>query len=288
MSDPRESSRRRERMQLTLVALLILLLLSALWLRSPLRGSLRSGASAPTQGAATPTQGVTAAQSAPVGGQSQPAPEGYVYRVSTERYLVPQENGKLQLQHRQRESWTAPDGWAWARQTGNDQGDPASFIFAPDTDWQRLRRQDPTVAGVQQAMHQALPGPASDLPEDEFNFVYDLLATESLPASALPTSYRAALVAALAGNAGMTLTRHAHDPLGRESTRITWSGKAGSASGTLTLYLDDDYQFLAYTEQFTDGSRGSRIITDQRHVGSIPKDLLAKVGSKRVAKVMWS
>lgn len=61
---------------------------------------------------------------------------GYEYTVRRERYIVRQDaTAPLEVQFRLRESWRAADGWAWARQTGDE---PAQFIFAPDTDWSAL------------------------------------------------------------------------------------------------------------------------------------------------------
>lgn len=258
-------------MLLTIVAVLI----------SAWRGGLPGGSSSPKPATTT---------SVPAGPEveapSQPAGDGYEYLVTEERYVLLQEDGKTEIQQRRRESWRANDGWAWARQTGSD---PGRFIFEPDTDWQVVRRAKPDAAALEQVMRDTVSGvPSSKVVNAEFNFVSGLLGVETLPAGSLPKDYREALVAALAMNGGIAVTRHVSDPLGRDSTRVSFTD-AEDRNLTQSLFLDRGYQYLAYTaEARGSAEQGSRIVTERRHVGKIPEDLLVALGSERVTKAMWN
>lgn len=266
---------------LVLVAVILGVLLIAFWPE----GSTHSGLTSPvTSPAATGSTRPQPGLSSTAGTLAQPDRSGYEYRVSTEHYVVRQQDGQLKVQDRRRESWRAADGWTWARQTGSD---PGRFIFSPSTESKAIKAARPTTAAQQQVLQRAVgtAKTASEVTRAGFDFAQALLSLENMPDSALPKPYRVALINALASNEGVTSTRHADDPRGRDSTRISYPAGASS----LSLFLDADDRFLAYTEtaQNTDES-GSRVITNRRRTDAIPQDLLAQLGSERVEKVLWS
>ncbi|MDN5570158.1 MAG: hypothetical protein L0G22_02685 [Propionibacteriaceae bacterium] len=212
----------------------------------------------------------------------QPSVSGYQYRVSSERYLVRGEDGSLEVQERRRESWTAPDGWAWARQTGID---PGRFIFPPSVDWQAVRESDPTQAGVARALEEALGSlSGQDRPKAEMNFVHDMLATQSLPESCLPLEYRRAITMALARHPGVVVRENARDPIGRlDATEV----RLTTPEFTISIFLDSDLEYLSYAGSANSGERGLRVVTDRRHVDRIPDELLVQLGGDRVEKVIF-
>lgn len=216
----------------------------------------------------------------------QPAPNGYVYTLTVERYVVPAQNGEMEVQQQRRESWRADDGWAWARQTGDD---PGRFIFKPDTEWKLIRNAQPQAAEMKQIMQEKMGGvPPSEVDQAEFNFVVDLLGVETLPVGSLPKDYRRALVDALSRNGDVTVTHHASDPRGRKSTRITLRDADRPDVVTRSLYLDQQNRYLAnQTEVSGSDEQGSRIVIARRQAEQIPKDLLNVLGSDRVEKAMW-
>ncbi len=216
----------------------------------------------------------------------QPDSSGYEYLVTEERYAIRQDSGELEVQERRRESWRAADGWTWARQTGTD---PGTFIFKPYTEWEPLRRSKANVDELEQALRTAVAGtPASKVDNAEFNFLADMFGVESLPAGALPIGYRKAIIVAMARNDSVTLTQHARDPLGRDSIRLTFIDAEYRPDLAQSIYLDHEYQYLAYTAT-VQGSQesGSKIITERHQVSQIPDDMLAATGGERVEKAMW-
>lgn len=213
---------------------------------------------------------------------TQPGVGGYLYQVTEERYVVRGQSGELETQERRRESWRAADGWTWARQTGYD---PAKFIFAPDPNVEAIKRTAPTVGDVEKAMDKILAAvPQNEMVKAKFNFVSDLIGSESLPAEALPRSYRKALVGVLYSSAGVDVAEGVLDPLGRRAIRIQLTG----AASTISIYLDQGYQYLAYVGTAPDSAEtASRVVTERRQVAMVPDDLLAKLGSERVVKAEW-
>lgn len=262
------------------LAITLLLLSVGLVLVGAWRGGLPGGSSTPTHAPTTP-----ASVHPDVEAPAQPAADGYEHLVTEERYVLVQDDGKTEIQQRRRESWRATDGWTWARQTGSD---PGSFIFEPDTDWKVVRRAKPDAAALKQVMRATVTGaPSAKVVNAEFNFVSGLLGVESLPAGSLPTNYREALIAPLAMNDEIAVTRHVQDPLGRDSTRITLTD-SDDPNLTQSLFLDRGYRYLAYTAAVKGSAeRGSRVITKRDHVDKIPADLLVALGSERVAKAIW-
>lgn len=217
---------------------------------------------------------------------SQPSLDGYEYLVTTERYVIRGQNGGTEIQERRRESWRTGDGWAWARQTGND---PGRFIFKPNTDWTRLRAARAEGPELKEVMRQAMTGvPPSKVDDAEFNFVVDLLGVETLPTGSLPKDYRRALVAVLASNDGVTVTPHVADPLGRDSIQVRLVGNEDRPGVMQSLFLDQEYRYLAYAAKDEGSSeQGSRIVTERRQVSRIPQDLLTRLGNERVEKALW-
>lgn len=213
---------------------------------------------------------------------SQPGPDGYEYRVTEERYVVQQQTGQFEVQNRRRESWRTSDGWAWARQTGSD---PGRFIFSPNVDWKPIRAAQPDVRDLTQVMRKTLAAvPASELVSAEFNFVNDLLGSETLPLASLPAEYRRAIIATLANNDGVEVRRHVLDPKGRNSTQV----RLNNPKFSISLYFDRDDRYLAYIASAVGSEeRASRIVTERRQVSQIPQDLLQSVGSERVEKAIW-
>lgn len=224
--------------------------------------------------------------------QPQPSRQGYEYRLMEERYETMQPDGHLDVQYRRRESWAAPDGWAWARQTGID---PAQLLLAPSVDWKTVQDVNPTAEDVNRALHKiggSSTSTSAERSQIAFNFVSDLLGTETLPASSLPIDYRRALVAALALNPGVTIKKlnpgvtikkGVTDPIGRPcATQLTLT----SEHFTISLFLDEDLRFLAYTGEGDNRERAFKTIRNQHHVGRIPDELLAQLGAKRVERVI--
>lgn len=217
----------------------------------------------------------------------QPSADGYEYLVTEERYAVIQDpdKGQLEIQERRRESWRAPDGWAWARQTGFD---PGRFIFDPSLDWEPIRQVRPNAAEVEEAMNALLADvPKTKIVNAQFNFVSDLLGVGTLPAGSLPVEYRAALVDVLSGQPGVTITAQVRDPKGRSSTRLSFTRVESGARVIQSLYLDRKYEYLASTT-VVEGSEesGSRVVIERRHADEIPPELLAEVGDKRVERTI--
>lgn len=215
---------------------------------------------------------------------TQPDADGYEFTQRRECYVVRQsETDPLEVQVRLRESWRASDGWAWARQTGDE---PAQFIFDPDTDWRSVR-EVPAEAAKQRAHLKTKVGGTTSAEVDDglFTFVSDLLGVETLPADALPNTYRRAMVDMLAGMKSVTVTRRARDPEGRSATRVTLSPHNVQLGMIQSLYLNDRNELLAQT--FTikgTGEHGTNVITQSRIVAQIPAELLTVLGSDRVTK----
>lgn len=227
---------------LMLVAAILLALLVAFWPNPATPGVSRRPPQVPPS-SGTGTTPPAPSSSPARGAVSQPDLSGYEYRVSTERYLVRQQDGQLEVQDRRRESWRAGDGWVWARQIGSD---PGRFIFAPTNERRAIRAARPTTAAQQRVLH-TMVGTAktsTEVTQAEYGFVEQLLSTENLPDSALPQAYRSALLGALATNDGVTTTKHVNDPAGRDATRISWT----SGPLTMSLYLDRDDNYLASTQ----------------------------------------
>lgn len=218
---------------------------------------------------------------------TQPDPQGYEYTVRRERYVVRQSEAEpLEVQSRLRESWRAPDGWAWARQTGDE---PAHFIFAPYAAWRWVTEVRPRAEDLDAHLRTRMVGATpSEVDDQLFNFVYEVFSVATLPAGTLPGSYREALVDMLAGLGGVTVTRNVPDPDGRTSTQVTFVTDDHRPGMVQSLYLDADNQFLAY--DFTvagTGDVGADVITERRIVSAIPDDVLHVLGSDRVEKQLW-
>ena len=209
----------------------------------------------------------------------QPSASGYEYTFADEHYLVQQDDGHLEVQSRRRESWRAPDGWTWARQTGTD---PGRFIFPPSTEWKPVQAERATAADQERVLRRAVEGTKGGATASaKFGFVQDLLGSETVPGSALPKTYRQALVGALSRADDVDITAHAADPQGRDSIRVTLI-RSGS---TQSLYLDHNYAYLAYTTSTAGtGEEGSRVLVNKRHVDTVPSDLLLQLGNARVEK----
>lgn len=214
---------------------------------------------------------------------SQPALTGYQYRVTEEHYVVQAQDGRTGVGDRRRESWRAPDGWTWARQTGTD---PGQFIFPPSVDWKPVQSGRPDPADQERILSRTVgQASSSDKVEMEFSYVQDLLGSETLPATSMPEDYRTAVIDALDLHDSIAVTRHAVDPRERDSIRVTLAGSAFTQS----IYLDRNHEYLANkaTDAHT-GEKTSRVVISRRHVASIPQDLLVELGSARVEKTEWS
>lgn len=226
----------------------------------------------------------------------QPDPHGYIHQVSRERYVVPAPDGSaLEVQTRLRESWTAADGWTWARQTGTD---PAHFIFAPSTDWQTIRQTTPDPAAIDKALRSKIrasenaaglsPSTPAEMNELLFDFVYDELASGYRPEGALPEDYRHGLMNVLAGLPGADVAANVPDTEGRTATCITYRNKHARPGMTQLIYFDRDYQFIGYTYTVENTEeRGERTITERRSVATIPDEVLSVLGDQREEKQLW-
>lgn len=227
---------------------------------------------------------------------SQPDQDGYRYVTSRERYVVQHsDSARLEVQTRLRESWTTTDGWTWARQTGTD---PAHFIFAPDTTAETIRQSPPDPAALDTTLRSRIraseqaqglsPDSAAELDSIVFDFIYQALAMDYRPSSALPEDYRKALADLLAELDGATRTTEVADPEGRTATRITYLNQQAQPGWTQHLYLDSHHQFLAYTYTI-DGTQhtGEHVITERRIVTTMPDDVLTVLGDAREPKQLW-
>ena len=253
-----------------------------------LLGLSRCGSQQPAVGS-SPTPSVVAVR-------VQPDLRGYTYQVSRERYVVPAPDGSpLEVQTRVRESWTATDGWTWARQTGTD---PAHFIFAPDIRWQTIRQGAPDPAAIDKALRSQIrasqnaagltPSTPAELDDLLFNLVYDELAAGHWPLGALPEGHRRGLMNVLAGLPGATVAANVLDTEGRTATCITYRNEQARPGMTQSIYFDSGSQFIGYTYTVDHTEeRGERIITDRRIVATIPDEVLAVLGLKREAKQLW-
>jgi hypothetical protein len=245
---------------------------------------------------ATTTPPATSTTPSGTGASVQPDQDGYRYLVSRERYVVQHpDSAQPEIQTRLRESWSATDEWTWARQTGSD---PAHFIFAPDADAATIRQSPPDPVALDMALRSRVragerargeaPATEAELDNILFDFIYQVLALDYRPPSALPEDYRAALVDLLAGLDGATRTADVADPEGRTATRVTYLNRSARPGWTQHLYLDGRHQFLAYSYAI-DGTedRGAHIVTERNVVSTIPDDVLAVLGSEREAKELW-
>ncbi len=274
----KESRRRAVRFSLLpLLLLAIAVLVGSLWFARPETLPPPSQEPSASVGSSSPPVEVAPAQ---------PDLNGYEYMVSEERYVIRQDSGELEVQQRRRESWRAADGWAWARQTGSD---PGKFVLKPYTEWELITRGRADATALEKVLRKIVGGvAASKIDNAEFNFVADMFAVATLPAGSLPKAYRKAIVGALARNHSVTVTRHVRDPLGRNSTRLSFTDADYRSDLTQSIYLDGEYQYLAYAAAVRDSDEsGSRIVTERRRVDRIPEDLLAITGSERVEKAMW-
>ena len=263
---------------LLLVGVVAGALLIVLWPKATPRSAPPTSATSP---AAVPTAPPTLEPPAPASKQRQPSASGYEYVLADEHYLVQQDDGHLEIQERRRESWRAPDGWTWARQTGTD---PGQFIFPPSKEWKSVEAVPPNAADQTRVLSRAVRGTkVSDTAGAKFAFVQDLLGSESVPASAMPKTYRKGLVDALARGRGVDVTTHAVDPRGRDSIQIAL---AGPTTSTQSLFLDHNYRYLANTSSApATGEEGSRVVAIRRHAATVPNDLLLELGTARVEKV---
>ena len=238
----------------------------------------------------TPTQ-------SPLAAPTQPDARGYAYRVSHERYVIRGATGTepIEVQTRVRESWTAPDGWTWARQTGTD---PAYFIFAPATDWERVRATKPDAVELDRKLRSSIRaseqsgGLAPATPAELDNLVRqqvdDLMVSENQPYGALPEDHRRALVGVLAKLPGATTAENVTDSQGRTATRITFRNEQARPGMTESWFFNRHPDYLASTFTVTDsGERGERFIDQRRTVASIPNEVLAVLGDQRADKQIW-
>lgn len=264
----------------TLILLVVVALVLLVFL-GPRNIAVFGGSS--TDRGTVPTESVSAST---VPAPQQPNSDGYEYVVTEEQYAVRQTAGEFETQRRRRESWRATDGWAWARQTGDD---PGQFIFSPEANWRRVRDARPDAADLKQVMRNTFPGlSAKEFGSAEFRFVYDLLGAETLPAQALPTNYRKALIDALAVNDETSVIQDVPDPLGRNSRQVSFTETQDVTNLTQSLHLDQDYRFLAYiTNDRISGERGSRVVVERHRASRIPEELLVAVGSERVENTIW-
>lgn len=216
----------------------------------------------------------------------QPDAGGYEYVVSDEHYVVPLQEGGSQVQERRRESWRAPDGWAWARQTGYD---PARFIFAPHTEFEAIRLACPNVDLIDDALRQYVvsAGP-SDIEGAMFGVVVSMFTIHSLPRGYLSLECRRALVETLDQFRSISVSENVRDPLGRESVRVTFTHDGNGSALTGSAYLDANYQLLAHVVTRGDSDDvDSYIITERGQAARIPDDLLRAVGDGRVETAVW-
>lgn len=262
---------------MALVLLAMIVLVAGTLSIRPVDGSGRSDPPPSTEPATPPSTPPVVAV------PDQPDSQGFEYTVRRERYVVRQHaTAPLEVQFRLRESWRAADGWAWARQTGDE---PAQFIFAPDTDWAVLRDPPADPRVLERSLTPATDATAAERDAALFDFVVDVLGVETLPAGALPAASRRRIVTMLGRISSVTVTRHQTDPEGRTATRLRFINRSVSSGMIETLYLGEDYEFLAaeFTVNGT-GEHGSNVITQRRTVAQIPPDLLSILGTERAEK----
>lgn len=231
---------------------------------------------------------------------AQPDPHGYLYQVSRERYVVPASTrSPVEVQTRLRESWTATDGWTWARQTGTD---PAHFIFAPESDWLTTQQAGPDPGAIDKAFRSRIRegergaglthATTAELDANLFDSVYNEMWAGYRPEGALPEDYRRALWDVLAGLPGATVATGVLDSEGRTATRITYLNEQAQPGWTQSIYFDSDYLFLGYTYTIDESQgrgegSGEHVVINRRIVATIPDDVLSVLGDQREEKQLW-
>lgn len=205
-----------------------------------------------------------------------PIPDGaFELTVYQETGKVETENGFMAY-HTERSTWRAPDGWAWARQTGDD---AAYHLFSPvPRNWDlNLVPADPT---VMEAYLRARVMGSSSVEEALFVAVVDTLSFEPTPAAT-----RSAAIRMLAGVPGVTVTEDATDPLGRPATEVRFVDEAHRPGVVKSIFLDPaDTQLLAEVETVDGDLHYTCLYTERRIVDSLPRDVVERLGTDRTPK----
>lgn len=206
----------------------------------------------------------------------EPIPDGHF------ELTVYQETGKAETENgfiayrTERSTWLAPDGWAWARQTGDD---AAYHLFSPvprNYDL-NLVPADPT---VMEAYLRARVMGSSSVEEALFVAVVNTLSFDPTPAAT-----RAAAIRMLAGVPGVTVTEGATDPRGRPATEVRFVDEKHRPGVANSLYLDPaDAQLLAEVQTVDGKPDYTCVYIERRIVDSLPADVVERLGTERTPK----
>lgn len=175
-----------------------------------------------------------------------------------------------------RTTWTASDGWSWARQTGDD---PASYIFPPAPRNYDLNAV-PADPDVMEAYLRARVMGSSSVEEALFEAVRGTLGFTPTPATT-----RAAAIRMLAGVPGITVTENATDPEGRPATKVAFVDEQHRPGMVNAIYLNPrTTQVVAELKTQHGQPRYTRIYTQRRIVYRLPSDIVKTLGTERIEK----
>ena len=178
----------------------------------------------------------------------------------------------------ERSTWTAPDGWSWADQTGYG---AAHFIFRPAPKNYDLNTV-PADPAVMEAYLRALVGGSTSAEEALFEAVRATLAF-----TPTPVDTRVAAIRMLARVTGVTVVEATTDPLGRPATRVDFVDDRHRPGLVNSIFLDPDTtQLLAQLKTENGRPIYTCLFTERRLVGQLPDDIRAVLGSERIEKIV--
>jgi len=175
-----------------------------------------------------------------------------------------------------RSTWTAADGWSWARQTGDD---PAFYIFRPAP-----RNYDlnaiPADPAVMEVYLRARVMGSSSVEEALFEAV-----KETLVFTPTPAATRAASIRMLASVPGVTVTENTTDPKGRPATKVAFNDEQHRAGIVNAIYVDPaTTQVIAELQTQNGEPYYTCIYTERRIVPSLPDYIIETLGANRMEK----
>lgn len=180
-----------------------------------------------------------------------------------------------------RSTWRAADGWAWARQEGQQGNDPTYYIFSPVPSNYSLDAV-PAVPWVMEAYLRTLVMGSTSVEEALFVAVSDTLMFTPTPADT-----RAAAIRMLAGVSGVTVTENTTDPAGRPATEIAFVDEKHRPGIVNAMYLDPATAHLTAKLETENGETlYSSIYTERRIVPNMPPEIIDVLGTERVAKTV--
>ena len=200
---------------------------------------------------------------------TEPIPAGsYELTVATSSWISNASGRRLTDTRR---TWRAPDGWAWAHETG--QGDHYHLIPALCYPWS-LDGATPDPAGIVDYLRTRVTGSNSN---DEA--VFEAI-TAHLREGVVPADLRAAEIRALGLIGHVTVTENAVDPAGRPATQVDFIDP-GYPQGRRFYFDPADSQILADQYLLGGAVDSWTIVTERRIVDSIPAEVTAMLGTDR-------